>query len=95
MEFSFAIGANGLQLPEGCDFGAFHCHPRANFDRSTKLDLTTKPPLLDGCCYKQFVNYCFIVLFIFSIRCAVSMPLTDKPSGDNNPICTNTLAWSQ
>jgi len=45
--------ANGLQLPEGGDFEALHCPPSTNFDRSTKLDLTTKPPLLGRCCYQQ------------------------------------------
>ena len=38
--------ANVLQLPEGGDFEALHCQPSRNFDRSTKLDLTTEPPLL-------------------------------------------------
>jgi len=41
---------NGLQLPEGGDFEALHCQPSTNFDRSTKLDLTTEPPLLGRCC---------------------------------------------
>ena len=40
-----------LQLPEGCDFEALYCQPSTNFDRSTKLDLTTEPPLLGRCCY--------------------------------------------
>jgi hypothetical protein len=43
--------ANVLQLPEGGDFGALHCQPAQKFDRSTKLDLTTEPPLLGRCCY--------------------------------------------
>ena len=30
-----------LQLPEGGDFEALHCQLSTNFDRSTKLDLTT------------------------------------------------------
>jgi len=46
-----AISHNGLQLPEGGDFEAFHCQPSSNFDRSTKLDLTTEPPLLGRCCW--------------------------------------------
>ena len=41
---------NGLQLPEGGDFEAHHFQPSTNFDRSTKLDLTTEPPLLGRCC---------------------------------------------
>src|SRR5690606_22483103 len=44
------ISANVLQLPEGGDFEALHCQPSRNFDRSTKLDLTTEPPLLGRCC---------------------------------------------
>jgi len=42
--------ANGLQLPEGGDLEALHCQPSTNFDRITKLDLTTDPPLLGRCC---------------------------------------------
>jgi hypothetical protein len=45
------LAANVLQLPEGGDFGALHCQPAQKFDRSTKLDLTTEPPLLGRCCY--------------------------------------------
>jgi len=48
---SCQIVANGLQLPEGGDFGAIHFQPSRNFDRSTKLDYTTEPPLLGRCCY--------------------------------------------
>ena len=43
---------NVLQLPEGGDFEALRCQPSTNFDRSTKLDLTTEPPLLGRCCYR-------------------------------------------
>jgi len=38
----------------GGDFEALHCQPSTNFDRSTKLDLTTEPPLLGRCCCTQF-----------------------------------------
>jgi hypothetical protein len=41
---------NVLQLPEGGDFEALHYQPSINFDRSTKLHLTTEPPLLGSCC---------------------------------------------
>jgi len=41
---------NFLQLPEGGDFEALQCQPSTNFDGSTKLDLTTEPPLLGRCC---------------------------------------------
>src|SRR5690606_2239403 len=53
------IAYNVLQLPEGCDFGAIHCQPSINFDRSTKLDLTTEPPLLGRCCYKLLFYHPF------------------------------------
>ena len=49
----FIIAANVLQLPEGGDFEALHCQPNTNFDRSTKLDLTTEPPLFGSCCWQQ------------------------------------------
>jgi len=45
-----AIATNVLQLPEGGDFEALLCQPSTNFDRSTKLDLTTEPPLLGRYC---------------------------------------------
>ena len=47
---SVTLATNVLQLPEGGDFEALHCQPSTNFDRSTKLDLTTEPPLLGRCC---------------------------------------------
>jgi len=40
-----------LQLPEGGDFEALHCLPPLNLRRSTKLHLTTKPPISCRCCY--------------------------------------------
>ena len=61
------LSPNGLQLPEGGDFEALHCQLSRNFDRSTKLDLTTEPPLLGRCCYGLVlftqINYnlvCFV-----------------------------------
>jgi len=51
MRCEVCIAANGLQLPEGGDFEALHCQPSTNFDKCTKLDLTTEPPLLGRCCY--------------------------------------------
>ena len=59
------LATNGLQLPEGGDFEAIHFQPSTNFDRSTKLDLTTEPPLLGRCCC-AFVLYltCSINPFI-------------------------------
>ncbi|MCZ2356445.1 MAG: hypothetical protein LC115_07120 [Bacteroidia bacterium] len=59
-EQNYAAGVmslNGLQLPEGGDFGVLHCQPSTNFDRSTKLDLTTEPPLLGRCCYSTYLFF--------------------------------------
>ncbi len=50
MEGAVRVAANGLQLHAGDDFGAIHCQPSTKFDRSTKLDLTTEPPLECSCC---------------------------------------------
>jgi hypothetical protein len=44
--------ANVLQLQEVGDFEALHCQPSTNFDSSTKLHLTTEPPILGRCCYR-------------------------------------------
>ncbi len=43
---------NVLQLPEGGDFGTLNCQHTMKLNRSTKPDLTTKPPLLGRCCYR-------------------------------------------
>jgi len=48
------IDANVFGLGEVGDFEALHCQPSTNFDRSTKLDLTTEPPLLGRCCWVQY-----------------------------------------
>jgi hypothetical protein len=48
--FFSTLTHNVLQLPEGGDLEALHCQTSSNFDRSTKLDLTTEPPLLGRCC---------------------------------------------
>jgi hypothetical protein len=55
----FRVTHNVSQLPEGGDFEALNCQSSRNFDRSTKLDLTTEPPLLGRCCYA------FVVLSFF------------------------------
>jgi hypothetical protein len=49
------VSLNVSQLPEGGDLVAIHCQPSKNFDRNTKLDLTTEPPLLGSCCYGAFL----------------------------------------
>ena len=69
----FSIGGNVLQLPEGGDLEALHCQPSRNFDRYTKLYLTTEPPLLGRCCYQLpfYLSYCknIIKSFISNISC--------------------------
>jgi len=40
-----------LQLQEGADFEAPNCLPPQNLIRSTKLHLTTEPPISCKCCY--------------------------------------------
>jgi hypothetical protein len=41
---------NGLQLQEVGDFGDENCLPALNLIRSTKLHLTTEPPISCRCC---------------------------------------------
>src|SRR5690554_4209283 len=60
-----SLAANVLALGAVADFGALHCQPSRNFDKSTKLDLTTEPPLLGRCCYAQGFFY-FLSLLRFS-----------------------------
>src|SRR5699024_10731777 len=69
MLVSFTIPANVLQLPEGGDFGALHCQPSTNFDRSTKPDLTIEPPLLGRCCYAVGFLFLSVVSFSFTAIC--------------------------
>ena len=41
---------DGLPLAAVGDFGALHCQPSTNVDRSTALDLTTSAPIAaNGC----------------------------------------------
>ena len=54
-ELLIAAGESGkiVNIKKGqfmAGFEALHCQPSRNFDRSTKLDLTTEPPLLGRCC---------------------------------------------
>jgi hypothetical protein len=44
------ITYNGLQLQEVGDFGALNCLPELNLIRSTKILLTTEPPISCRCC---------------------------------------------
>ena len=59
---SIRLAVNVLRLPEGGDFEALHCQPSRNYDRCTKLDLTTEPPLLGRCC-------CAFVVFLYPNFC--------------------------
>ena len=52
---SFTLAANGLQLQEVGDFEAQNCLPPLNLIRSTKLHLTTEPPISCRCCYTLFL----------------------------------------
>lgn len=45
---------NGLQLQEVGDFEALNCLPALNLIRSTKLHLTSEPPISCRCCYGSF-----------------------------------------
>jgi hypothetical protein len=55
------IGYNVSTLGEGGDFGDENCLPPLNLIRSTKLHLSTEPPISCRCCYA------FVVLFLSSI----------------------------
>jgi len=49
-DFLHLLVANVLPLAAVGDFGALHCQPSTNVDRSTALDLTTSPPIAaNGC----------------------------------------------
>jgi len=43
-----------LPLAAVGDFGALHCQPSTNVDRSTALDLTTSAPIAANGCYSQW-----------------------------------------
>ncbi|MCO5279331.1 MAG: hypothetical protein M9911_15210 [Saprospiraceae bacterium] len=46
----FRVSHNVLPLAAVGDFGALHCQPSTNVDRSTPLDLTTSAPIAaNGC----------------------------------------------
>ncbi|MFN6380381.1 MAG: hypothetical protein ACK4WD_13970, partial [Flavobacteriales bacterium] len=48
---------HGLQLPEGGDFGDENCLPALNLIRSTKLHLSTEPPISCRCCYRLVLYF--------------------------------------
>jgi len=46
----FRLAYNVLALAAVGDFGALHCQPSTNVDRSIELDLTTSAPIAaNGC----------------------------------------------
>jgi len=51
---TLVITSNVLQLQEVGDFGDENCLPLLNLIRSTKLHLTTEPPISCRCCYRAF-----------------------------------------
>jgi len=53
------LDTNVFRLPTGGDFETFHCKLSINFDRSTKLYITTEPPLLG--------RFCYLLAFLFNI----------------------------
>jgi hypothetical protein len=59
MNLLYQIAYNGLPLAAVGDFGALHCQPSTNVDRSTKLDLTTSAPIAANGCYRlAFLSLC-------------------------------------
>ena len=51
---------NGLRLQEVGDFEDENCLPPKNLIRSTKLHLTTEPPISCRCCYMQFFSFRYV-----------------------------------
>src|SRR5690554_67084 len=60
---SITMTANVLQLQEVGDFGDENCLPPLNLIRSTKLHLTTEPPISCRCCYGLLFLFTFNLLF--------------------------------
>lgn len=69
----FGIRNNVLQLPEGGDFGAIHCQPSTNLERSTKLDLTTEQPLLGGAVSPRLFYQKFPVIHCVFFPCGTQV----------------------
>src|SRR5690606_38415624 len=68
----FSITANVLPLAAVGGFGALHCQPSTNVDRSTALDLTTSAPIaasgwwvLAFCLVRLFVSH---LVSVFVVR---------------------------
>lgn len=77
---SVTLVSNGFGLCVRVSFGALHCQTALHLNRSTKLDLTTEPPLLGRRCYVPFFfssffrlvsNYCLYKVrkFYFILLC--------------------------
>ena len=47
----YSLTYNVLQIPEEGDLGTQNFQLTMNLNRSTTLDITTKPPFLGMCCY--------------------------------------------
>jgi hypothetical protein len=89
----FRVADNVLQLPEGGDFEALHCQPSTNFDRSTKLDLTTEPPLLGRCCYRlAFLSVVGYNHFCVVCLCHLSSAFLSACVSGQNQMCQCGLA---
>jgi hypothetical protein len=86
------FAANGLQIGEEADFEALNCLPSLNLIRSTKLDLTTEPPILGRCCY--MLPFYFPQLSKISIyeHFCLTIIYKDTTKGNNRPILTGKLS---
>ena len=59
--WSFKLATNGWQLQEVGDFGDENCLPALNLIRSTKLHLTTEPPISCRRCYQlAFLSFVYL-----------------------------------
>jgi len=81
VEWSSLVAHNGLQLQEVGDFEAQNCLPPQNLIRSTKLHLTTEPPISCRCCYRlAFFSVCSYLL-ICPARKVKSIKVKNKFTG--------------
>jgi len=67
------LAANGLQLQEVGDFEALNCLPPQNLIRSTKLHLTTEPPISCRRCYKLVFFLSWSVCPFFTVSWCVGL----------------------
>ncbi|MCK6641958.1 MAG: hypothetical protein L6Q81_17920, partial [Bacteroidia bacterium] len=61
------IGANGLRVAAVGDFGALHCQPALNLNRSTKLQVYTSPPIEATRCYLLPFSLLFVQLCVSAL----------------------------